>query len=56
MTRLNEGGIQCAYASKSSFTSSHESYEGVTSMRRIENVLATVLFAIVSSGGNSKIH
>jgi hypothetical protein len=56
MTRLNEGGFRCAYASKSSFTSSHGSYEGVTSMRKIESVLATVLFAIVSSGGNGKIH
>ena len=56
MTRLNEGGIQCAYASMSSFTSSRGYDEGLVHMKKIEKVLSTVLFAVVTSGGNTKIH
>ena len=56
MTRLKEGGIRCAYASMSSSTSSLGRDEGMVRMKKIEKVLSTVLFAVVTSGGNTKIH
>ena len=56
MTRLNEGGIQCAYESTSGFTSSLGHNEGSVHMKKIERVLSSVLFAVVTSGGNTKIH
>ena len=56
MTRLNEGGIQCAYASSSSFISPRGYDQEMTHMKKIEKVLTSVLFAVVTSGGNTKIH
>jgi hypothetical protein len=56
MTRLSEGGIQCAYVSKSGFTSPRDYDQGLVRMKKIEKVLSSVLFAVVTSGGNTKIH
>ena len=56
MTRLTEGGIQCAYVSSSSFISPCGYDEGTIHMKKIEKVLTSVLFAVVTSGGNTKIH
>jgi len=56
MTRLNEGGVQCAYARMSGFTSSRGHNQGMVCMKKIEKVLSSVLFAVVTSGGNTKIH
>jgi hypothetical protein len=56
MTRLNEGGVQCAYARSSSFISPRGCDEGMIPMKKIEKVLSSVLFAVVTSGGNTKIH
>jgi hypothetical protein len=43
-------------ASSSSFTSRTMVNEGREAMKKIEKVMTSLLFAIASSGGNSKIH
>jgi len=60
MTRLSEGGIQCAYAASSRSTrrmlAPNDQLMEKYQMKKIETVLSSLLFVAVGARGSGKIH